>query len=476
MNWGVATTGAYLKVFRLNAQGCASDTTTLPVIINQRLQTVRPTGPGDVVAVAPLPRAICQADGPYTYTSGVFANGSSYSWAIVGGTQLSSVRNTVTVNWNPVTVPTIGKIVVTETGNPAGNLCRDRSDTLRVLINPSPRSGLALVSPGRVCQTTGPVTVALPGGLAGSSYVFALNGTPLAGTGSTRTLSPLPAPGTYVLTAQETSAAGCAGPRYTTPFTVSPTPAVPTIAGAAAICNPATAQQYAIANPTPGATFQWTITGGAVTAGGSSSQVTVRFNPTGPYAVSALESSPSPAACPTPAATRLVALRPAVNVGAGPDKDIAEGEQVVLEGRADGNYPVVWTPTQGLTFGSDRLRPLAAPTATTVYTLSAGAGDCANASQVTVTVRPAIRIPNAFSPNGDGRDDTWEIDRIGTFAGNTVAVFNRWGNQVFQTTNYGRANEWRGDINGQPAPVGTYYYVIVLAPGKAFSGSLTVVY
>jgi len=174
-----------------------------------------------------------------------------------------------------------------------------------------------------------------------------------------------------------------------------------------------------------------------------------------------------------------VAISPLVDVDAGPDKDIEEGSEVVLEGQADGSYPVTWFPTQGLTFvNGNRLRPIASPTTTTTYTLSAGADGCQDVSEVKVTVkkRPLIRIPNAFSPNGDGEDDTWEIDRIGDFAGNTVTIFNRWGNQVFKTTNYSRANEWGGKINGQLAPVGTYYYVITLGPGQSYSGSLTVVY
>ena len=194
VDWGTANANGapYLKVFRFNAQGCSSDTTTLNVVINQRLQTVKPTGPGDIVAVAPLPRAVCQADGPYTYTSGVFAAGSSFSWTIVGGTQVASSRNTVSVAWNPVTVPTIGKIVATETSNPSGGVCRGTSDTLYVNINPSPRGNLAISAPARVCAGSGPVTFGLPGGFAGSSYVFKLDGTTLAGTGSTRTLATLP--------------------------------------------------------------------------------------------------------------------------------------------------------------------------------------------------------------------------------------------------------------------------------------------
>ncbi|AYA36008.1 PKD domain-containing protein [Hymenobacter oligotrophus] len=174
-----------------------------------------------------------------------------------------------------------------------------------------------------------------------------------------------------------------------------------------------------------------------------------------------------------------VRIQPPVDVDAGPDKEILAGTSVRLDGRADGNYPVRWTPAAGLTFvAGDSLRPLASPTVTTTYTLSAGAGGCADSDQVTVTVRPPIRIPNAFTPNGDGRDDTWQIEFIEQFPENTVSVFNRWGNRVFSANNYGRSNEWRGDINGQPAPVGTYYYVVVTKGplGRSYSGSITILY
>lgn len=174
-----------------------------------------------------------------------------------------------------------------------------------------------------------------------------------------------------------------------------------------------------------------------------------------------------------------VRIQPPVDVDAGPDKEILAGSSVVIEGRADGTYPITWTPTVGLTFsGPDRRQPVASPTVTTTYTMSAGSGGCADSDEVTVTVRPPIRIPNAFTPNGDGRDDTWQIEFIEQFPENTVTVFNRWGNKIFSAENYSRANEWRGDINGQPAPVGTYYYVVVTKGplGRSYSGSITVLY
>ena len=174
-----------------------------------------------------------------------------------------------------------------------------------------------------------------------------------------------------------------------------------------------------------------------------------------------------------------VQIQPPVVVNAGPDKEILAGSSVILEGTADGTYPVTWTPALGLTFPDNNpLRPVAAPEVTTTYTLSAGAGGCASADEVTVTVRPVIRIPNAFTPNGDGRDDTWQIEFIDQYPDNTVSVFNRWGNRIFSAENYSRANEWRGDINGQPAPVGTYYYVVVTKGplGRSYAGSITILY
>ncbi|GAA4502202.1 hypothetical protein GCM10023172_25230 [Hymenobacter ginsengisoli] len=175
----------------------------------------------------------------------------------------------------------------------------------------------------------------------------------------------------------------------------------------------------------------------------------------------------------------VVRIQPPVVVNAGPDKEILEGTSVVLEGSADGSYPVTWSPAVGLAIpANDPLHPVASPLVTTTYTLSAGSGGCASSDAVTVTVRPAIRIPNAISPNGDGVDDTWQIDNIELYPENTVNIFNRWGDKIFSAENYSRANEWRGDIKGQPAPVGTYYYVVVTKGplGRSYAGPITVVY
>jgi gliding motility-associated-like protein len=231
------------------------------------------------------------------------------------------------------------------------------------------------------------------------------------------------------------------------------------------------------AGPTP--TYQWQVNGNDV-AGATTPVFTTTTLRDGQTVTLRLRTT-DVCGQPATAVSNGVAVRilPPVVVNAGPDKEILEGSRVTLEGTADGTYPVTWTPALGLTIPpSNPLRPEAAPLVTTTYTLSGGVGGCASSDQVTVTVRPAIRIPNAFTPNGDGRDDTWQIEFIEQFPDNTVTVFNRWGNKIFSAENYSRANEWRGDISGQPAPVGTYYYVVVTKGplGRSYAGSITILY
>jgi|GEM_PF-1436960 len=270
----------------------------------------------------------------------------------------------------------------------------------------------------------------------------------------------------------------------TVTVTRTPTPQ-PTLAIAAQpsgpVCPgaPLTFNIVSVTEPGPAPQYQWQVNGSDVAGatGPVFTSTTLREGQT----VTLRLLTTNACTQPVTAVSNGVAVRiqPPVDVDAGPDKVILAGTSVTLEGRADGNYPVRWTPAVGLTFAArDSLRPVASPTVTTTYTLSAGVDGCADSDQVTVTVRPPIRIPNAFTPNGDGRDDTWQIEFIEQFPDNTVTVFNRWGNEIFSANNYSRANEWRGDINGRPAPVGTYYYVVVIKGplGRSYSGSITILY
>ncbi len=112
----------------------------------------------------------------------------------------------------------------------------------------------------------------------------------------------------------------------------------------------------------------------------------------------------------------------------------------------------------------------------TYYIKGTNLGGCYLISKVTVKVdEPPISPPNAFSPNGDGIYDYWEIPKLSVFyPGCVVEIFNRLGQQVFRSVGYG--TPWDGKYNGIDQPVGTYYYVIKRGGDLAvIGGSVTIV-
>ncbi|MGN7821383.1 gliding motility-associated C-terminal domain-containing protein [Chitinophaga sp. 22536] len=67
-----------------------------------------------------------------------------------------------------------------------------------------------------------------------------------------------------------------------------------------------------------------------------------------------------------------------------------------------------------------------------------------------------IFIPNVVTPNGDGKNDNFFIPGLSKFPGSALYIYNRWGNQVYQSKNYD--NKW----NGYGLSEGTYYYILEL--------------
>jgi gliding motility-associated-like protein len=81
-----------------------------------------------------------------------------------------------------------------------------------------------------------------------------------------------------------------------------------------------------------------------------------------------------------------------------------------------------------------------------------------------------VTIPDVITPNGDGFNDRWIILRpSGMKAG--VAIFNRWGQQVYKNTDY--RNDWNGTSTGgflgNNLPNGTYFFVVELS-GAGING------
>lgn len=78
-----------------------------------------------------------------------------------------------------------------------------------------------------------------------------------------------------------------------------------------------------------------------------------------------------------------------------------------------------------------------------------------------VTSEISTLIPNAISPNGDGKNDVWKLDFLNLLYPNVeIDIYTRWGENIFHSEGY--PVPWDGTYKGTKLAVGTYYYVIKL--------------
>jgi gliding motility-associated-like protein len=156
------------------------------------------------------------------------------------------------------------------------------------------------------------------------------------------------------------------------------------------------------------------------------------------------------------------------------------GEGVLTVTNADANYSYRLYDSQSST------TPLAEEKSgmfkinandTRTYYISQYLGGCESSrTQVKVSVGSlsGVNMPNAFSPNGDGINDTWKIPGIENYPAASVQIFSRSGQKVFESTGY--VAPFDGNYNGKQLPAGTYFYIINLnASCNLYSGSVTVI-
>jgi gliding motility-associated-like protein len=160
-----------------------------------------------------------------------------------------------------------------------------------------------------------------------------------------------------------------------------------------------------------------------------------------------------------------------VPVDAGRDVSILRGSSVQLQATGAGTY--TWEPSSSLD-NPNTATPVARPDVTTIYKVTGrNAQGCESTDEVTVFVLETLNVSKVLSPNSDGVNDFWTIERIEDFPNAEIVVYNRWGQEVFATKGY--QNNWNGTgVNGA-LPDATYYYVIKIDDNKFISGFFSLV-
>jgi len=177
--------------------------------------------------------------------------------------------------------------------------------------------------------------------------------------------------------------------------------------------------------------------------------------------------------------TVFIDMHPLPPVSAGTSTTIPLDATVQIGGNPTGPTAVsyTWSPAVYLS-NANIANPVTSNTFNMVFTVTVQDDNfCVSSDTIRVTILPEIYFTNAFSPNGDQKNDIWVIDYIDQFPGSVVEIYNRWGEQLFRTEDY-FSTPFDGKFKGQNLPVGTYYYIISLKTPKSgiktFTGPLTI--
>jgi gliding motility-associated-like protein len=159
---------------------------------------------------------------------------------------------------------------------------------------------------------------------------------------------------------------------------------------------------------------------------------------------------------------------PLPTVDAGPDKTINVGDTIILTPMVSPDTKTIaWVPNDDISNNSFYPGIDIKPKQTTTYQVTVtNAGGCQATDDVTVYVvcnGANLFIPNTFSPNGDGANETFYPRGTGLFKVKSFLIFNRWGQVVYEKANFlpnDAASGWDGTFNGTKVDPDVYVYTI----------------
>jgi gliding motility-associated-like protein len=363
--------------------------------------------------------------------------GNTNTWSDISGATTTTLQKNLPANTTPGTY--FYRLTVVETVNMSNASCKVASIPLAVTVRPRPQG--QAVNSGPVCEGE-KITLTGSGGVSYSWY----GPDNYTASGSSPVLNNVVLRDSGFYYVEVLNGAGCRAVDSTR-VRINARPTAGIAEDTIAIC---TAAGRTI-DVTGGLSYTWSPSAGLTSVSGGSAFVeppdTTRYT----IIVSNISG------CTDTAYLLVNVLRPAI-ASAGPDKVIIAGQSVRLDGEIAGShYAFAWSPSVFIV-DPQSLQPLVNPQADTKYVLTATSlyGCGSTRDTVQVTVFKEIKIPNAFTPNGDGVNDTWVIPGLAAYRNCSLSVFNRYGQRVFETKDYTRP--W----NGKGMPIGTYYYLIDL--------------
>ena len=143
--------------------------------------------------------------------------------------------------------------------------------------------------------------------------------------------------------------------------------------------------------------------------------------------------------------------------------NVLDEVDISLEAIGGSGTEIIWSSDScgGEYIGNSNPLEIFRPKKTTNYYVKyqnqCGETECSSVS-VKITEDFIFAVPNAFSPNGDGKNDEFGVVANGEIDFFEINIFNRWGQLIFNSNN--QYEKWDGKINGKDAPMGVYVWKV----------------
>ncbi|WP_460924280.1 T9SS type B sorting domain-containing protein, partial [Pontibacter brevis] len=387
------------------------------------------------------------------YTTPANQTASSYNWSVPGdwvileGEDINSIRVRVG--------KTSGEVAVT-----VNNLCNEsRSASLAVTVNDK-LAAPAISGEAGACIGTR-LTYSIPEVPGATGYVWTVPATWTLVEERNTSITVEVGTGTGQIAVAVRNSCGIGDAATVNVAPVLAPIETNAIVGNAAVCESGETVTYTLATVEANVTYTWGVPADwTLVNGQGTGTITVNTTATaGAVSVSATNSCGTAQTISLNVAITELPVAPAAIID---NSTVCDGLVYTVEG-VTGATGYTWTVPAGFTItagqGTATIKVTAnSPTATGQVTVAALNGTCAGvATSYNMDVSLAdgqLNFPKAFSPNGDGRNDTWVIANLEKFAANEVTIFNRWGSEVYKTKNY--QNDWSASKLEQ----GTYFYKV----------------
>ncbi len=263
--------------------------------------------------------------------------------------------------------------------------------------------------------------------------------------------------GAHQLKLAETSAYGCKSDTITKDFSIHTTPVVAIKANNACIKQPVNFAGLQIDNATNILKWNWNFDGRTL-----NEQNPVYYYLDGGIKIIHLTADADDGCTSNDTAVQI--LVEDINLSAGKDTSVQLNKPFTLEPSWSGHYngmpAFAWSPTVGLSTPFGPYPTVVLENNQQYYLTATTDAGCVATSSVKINAfdKPGILVPNAFTPNNDGLNDILKPRYNGIKHLVYFAIYNRWGQLIFKTSDMSRG--WDGNFNGRPQGTQTFVWII----------------